>query len=39
MAAGHRDGVDHFGAQLVGKLPQVGFREVAKVGRRVDRIQ
>jgi hypothetical protein len=33
MAAGLRDGVDHFRAQLVSKLPQLAFSEHAEIRR------
>lgn len=39
VAAGRGDGVNGFGAQLVGELSQLGQREAARVGGRVDGIQ
>ncbi len=39
MAAGLRHGIDQFGAQLVGELRQVGFRQLAQVGRELDTVE
>src|SRR5476651_295056 len=39
MAAGHRDGVDQLGAQLVGELAEVLFRELAQIGRNRDAVE
>ena len=39
MAAGDRDGIDHFGAQLVGQLAQVFARHGAQIGRGLDGIE
>ena len=39
MAPGDRDGVDHFGAQFIGQLAQVGARQGAQIRRRIDGIK
>jgi hypothetical protein len=39
VAAGHRDGIDHLQAELVGELAQVGGIELAQVDRRVDLVK
>ena len=39
MAAGHRDGVDRLGAQLVGKAAKIAFVEPAQVGRLGDIVE
>jgi hypothetical protein len=33
------DRVDHFGAEFIGKLPQVFMREPLHIGRNIDRIE
>ena len=39
MAAGDRDRGDRLAAQLVGELPQLGFRQPPQVVRRVDPVE
>ena len=39
MAAGDRDGGDHFGAKLVGELAQLGGLQPAKLGGRADGVE
>jgi hypothetical protein len=39
MAAGDRDGIDGFLAQLIGDLPDLVHLEPAKISRGVDRIE
>ena len=39
VATGHRDRVDHLGAQLVGQLPQVLARHGAQIGRGIDGVE
>jgi hypothetical protein len=39
MAAGHRDGIDGFLAQLVGNLPDLVNFEAAQVFRRADGVK
>ena len=39
MAAGHRDRINHFLAEFVGELAQVGRIELAQIRRRVDLVK
>ena len=39
VAAGHRDGVDHFLAEFVGKSRQLGLRQRAQICRRHDFVE
>ena len=39
MTAGDRNRIDQLGAQLVGELPQILFRQLAQIGRNIDLVE